>query len=167
MQYSVFDAELNTVASGQNDSVGAFTVPKLSTGDYTLEFRCYGMENYANGWYDRATQAAQATHIHVTAPETTAITITLQRGGVIAGKIAFAIRSGVSVFAYDERGTMVQSGRADQNGVYGVPRLPAGRYKVLASTVKTSGYTGPQALDQWYSQASGLCAWGLCGRSEG
>ena len=152
----IFDTEMNQVASSQNTSTGAFDIPGLPTGDYTLEFRYYGMENYANGWYDRASQASQATLIHVTAPEKTAITILLQRGGVIAGTTTFAstMRSGVSVFAYDEQGVVVQQASSDQNGVYAVSGLSAGRYKVLASTVRGSGYGGPQPLDQWYSQAA-------------
>ena len=64
------------------------------------------------------------------------------------------MRPGVSVFAYDEQGVVVQQASSDQNGVYAVLGLPAGRYKVLASTVRGSGYGGPQPLDQWYSQAA-------------
>jgi hypothetical protein len=142
----VRDAEGNEIESCPNDSAGAFCIRRLPTGDYTVSYSCYGVGDYISGWYDRATDAAHATPVHVTVPQTTTISVVLQRGGAIAGKISGFLPSYVPVSVYNEKRTLVEQGTSDQNGKYVVSRLPAGRYKVLAG--------GRDALSQWYNQAA-------------
>ena len=132
---------------------GSLAIMGLSTGDYKLSFDNYGGSNYLSGWYDRARDSSDATPIHVSAPETTHVTILLQRGGAIAGAISYLCRAGITVTVYDEEGVEFGESTSDDSGHYVVSSLPPGRYRVRASSVDSYNFFCPDAVDQWYNQA--------------
>jgi hypothetical protein len=142
-------------ANTMTTSGGAFYVPNLATGRYLVSYSYHGGLNYVDGWYDGSGDALHATPIGVVAPETTNVTILLRRGGSIAGKVLYpVVPHGVAVIAYDEEQDQSWGVTSGTNGEFLISRLPAGRYKVLASSLKSYSFSGPHAIDKWYNGAA-------------
>jgi hypothetical protein len=145
---------MNQIAGIVNYDDGSVTIPRLATGSYKLSYSSYGGTNYLDGWYDGAGDFDHATPVHVVAPETTHISIALQRGGAIAGKVSYVCPMGIAIIAYDENGAVVRETTSEEGGTYVVSPLAPGRYKVRASSIDSYMFPcSPDVMDQWYSQA--------------
>ncbi len=149
-----WDEEMNQTAGIVNYDDGSVTIPRLPTGSYKVSYSCFGATSYLDGWYDQARDVDHATPVQVVAPETTHISIALQRGGAIAGKVSFACPTGIAIIVYDENRAVVRETTSEEGGTYVVLPLPPGRYKVRASSIDSYTFPcSPDVMDQWYSQA--------------
>ena len=144
------------------DATGAYTATGLSTGNYKVEF--YSPEvgpsvAYLSQYYNNKPDLATADIVSVTAPNVVRdINVALTRGGEITGRVTAADTGlpleGVDIEACDCYGScfLVNSASTNAAGVYTVPRLLTGSYKVKFSP--PSSGSAAAYLSQYYNNKS-------------
>ena len=143
------------------DSSGNYLLAGLKSGRYIV----YAFaEEYVTEFYDGASSRSEATPVQVEEPlETADIDFTLERGGVIAGRITDGAGHPIAEAQIEVLGTGPDSGytdpdpagimgagkgTSDSDGYYRVAGLPAGNYYVRAD-VRTEW----TVISLWYDNA--------------
>ena len=113
---------------------GEYTIPGLSTGEYTVEFTPTS-GNYLTQYYNGKAALSEASPVSVTAGITTPnINAALQPGGQISGAVTDASTkaavSGIEVCAYTSEFVFVRCVTTNASGEYTIPGLSTGEYKV-------------------------------------
>jgi len=134
----LYDESGKTLATTATDIDGLFSFNRLATGNYILEFNP-SAENatYLGEFYGDANSQQDATFVSVTAPNVTdALTISLQKGSLIAGMVTGVDSSlplaDVDISVYAQNGcTPIATGVTNAVGAYTTsPALKAGSYRV-------------------------------------
>ena len=94
----------NYVSSGYTGIDGTYTIGRLQSGSYKVQFRNYeGI--YFDEWHNNKTDFCAADDVAVAAPSNTIVNAALDRGGSISGMVTDAetgeTLSGISVAVYD------------------------------------------------------------------
>jgi hypothetical protein len=135
------------------DETGAYRIGGLSTGSYDVGLWLW---TGAIIYYPNTADPAHATPVSVQkGRETSGINFVLSTGGSITGTIldrdTGQPASYVEVLVVDGFGMAASWALADENGAYAATWLPAGQYKVMA----TSGWVaGICYQDAWYNGKS-------------
>ncbi|MFP4437592.1 MAG: carboxypeptidase regulatory-like domain-containing protein [Chloroflexaceae bacterium] len=140
-------ADTGTVATGETDNAGAYTIEGLPSGEYTVYFNTVNSldiaENYVSTFYNNQATRETADTVSVTAPNTTdTIDAVLTRGSAINGTVTAADTGipldDVVVNIRDTDGNFLGVEPVAPDGNYRVFGLPSGSYKVEFDTVMSS-----------------------------
>ena len=147
-----FGAGSYTVAASARTALdGSFRIVGMPAGDYTLSGNLPGYISVASEARLTEAPVVHATEIHVQANSTADASLTLERGGVIAGHVQYDDGSpvaGVPVQARLQSAALGQaptrfrvvgqSQQTDDRGAYRITGLPAGKY-IVSAIVQTEG----------------------------
>ncbi|WP_162256304.1 carboxypeptidase regulatory-like domain-containing protein [Arthrobacter sp. Soil736] len=145
-------ADTSPMYSTQINSDGTYSLRGLAAGSYKLQFGGYG-SGALTQWYNKATSLAMATPVTVTDGQAlTAINATLDKGGVVSGKITAP--AGTNLVS--ARVSATKTGAASEffsagvnvDGTYSLIGLEPGTYKLRF----LGGRSG--AEDLWYGGAT-------------
>jgi hypothetical protein len=146
------------ISSDSTDSIGEYTVTGLPTGEYKLQVRYWGSENYLPAWYDSTETFKTATIIQVTEPDTTrAINFSLAMGGAIVGKVVEETGESIPSYScyievYDNEGKFVNMVPNDSTTGFIISRLKTGSYKLWIHYYGSDNYLE----EGWYDGASDM-----------
>jgi len=155
-EITAWDSKKNWISSAATDENGNFVISKLKTGVYRLHHAYWGQGNCMDGWYDGADDFESATPIAITAPDIIEdVHITFEAGGAISGTVldykGQPVAFNCNVMAYDEHQNQVATGGyVGEDGNYTIPRLPTGRYKILAEYMGHTTTVGEEPVSEWY-----------------
>lgn len=139
---------------------GTFTIDRLPTDTYALGVDPGGLPglDLASGWLGGTTTIAGAYGVSVTAGETTGgITIQLQPGGNIAGRVTEASNAGASgevAIAFDSSGEEVAGDGTGSDGTYTITGLARGTYRVGFFPAGGPSAPGPNYLPAYFGGTS-------------
>jgi hypothetical protein len=145
---------------------GEYTIPKLPSGSYTVEFSSdYGESGYMTQYFNGKSSLGQAEEVGVTAGTTVAgINAELQstnEGGEIKGVVTNASAArlpGIEVCAYDttEETFFDNCTETNSNGEYTFSGLPEGSFEVWFSgdNCQTTPCTEQDYMFQYYNDAA-------------
>ncbi len=137
-----------SVGGTTSDQNGNYAIYGLQTGNYTVTFMPFSGSGYL---------APAAVNIAASAPDMTTLNMTLQAGGIIAGRVTDATGSGIAGVYVDVHN---QTSTSEYNGVvatvptgldgsYTVNTLPTGNYRIYFDTHSITGYAS-----QWHNNKS-------------
>lgn len=138
-----FDGATSSFGFGETRKTGAYTVPGLSTGSYTLSFDPCNDQNLVS--------VLRSGTVRVTAPHgVRGINATMQPGGVISGSVSLNVApsrplSMGCVEAISPHHGVEAFGFTGPNGGYSVNGLATGSYRVLFGCFGNTGFA-----PQWY-----------------
>jgi 5-hydroxyisourate hydrolase-like protein (transthyretin family) len=156
------DDDASPITADAND--GVFTVPGLSPGAYTVEFRDVSGEHLAE-FYDDTTDITEATLVAVGEGTDTSLgDIGLDQGASLSGVVETAVPSGpdgggrtavagatvtaIPVGGQTDPQDLIPT-TTDADGTYSLTHLPAGTYKVRVSAPDYfDAYSGGAATEQ-------------------
>ena len=138
------------VASARTALDGSFSIAGVPAGEYTLSGELPGYISVAGEARLTRAPVARATEVHVQPNSTADASLTLERGGVIAGRVQYDDGSPVAGVPVQARlqgaspgptGSRFRVGgqqRTDDRGAYRITGLPAGQY-IVSAIVQTEG----------------------------
>ncbi|MFC6705027.1 beta strand repeat-containing protein [Flexivirga alba] len=173
-QAYIYDGSGYQVANVTTSVTGAYSVPTLPAGSYTVCFdardatgssatgylsQCYKAVPWSNP--SSGALPAGTTAVAVTSGAVQTVNATLAPAGAIAGTTTAAtggggVVSGVTVTVYDGNGDWLQNTYTDPDGTYSITGLATGTYTVCFDTSYASGGSSKTGyLSQCYNDPSG------------
>jgi Carboxypeptidase regulatory-like domain len=137
------------VGSGSTDASGQYSISRLATGAYKLEFGDCSSTGYITQYYNNKPDIATANAVSVTAPSTkTGVNVTMVQGGKITGNVTDNAAvpmplAGMCVVAFHPTSfTPASSTKTGVSGNYVLRGLATGSYKVEFYDCNGTDYIG-------------------------
>ena len=135
---TVFDLNFNAIHQVSPNANGYYIVSGLAVGSYKLYLSYYGSQNFADEWYENASNFSDADIVETSYNDTTEnVNFALNWGGVIVGKVLqpngapLGTNDYVSVTAFNMNQGYAGYGFTDENGNFSITKLMTGSYKLL------------------------------------